>query len=862
MLKVNDIRREYLNYFAQNEHEVVRSSSLVPHNDPTLMFTNSGMVQFKNVFTGIEERPYRRATSSQKSVRAGGKHNDLDNVGYTARHHTFFEMLGNFSFGNYFKEEAIFFAWHFLTKNLSLPKDKLYVTVFHEDEEAASLWKKIAAIGNDRIIRIKTSDNFWSMGDTGPCGPCSEIFYDHGESIWGGLPGTKDENGDRFIEIWNLVFMQFEQREDGTRVGLPKPSIDTGMGLERIAAVMQGKHNNYDIDLFKAIMESTSDLASIEINDKNIASFRVIADHLRSTSFLIADGVMPSNEGRGYVLRRIMRRAMRHINQIGYSDVLMHKLVSSLINEMGVAYPELTRAEPVIKETIYQEENKFKTTLSKGLKLLEDATENLSENNSLSGAVAFNLYDTYGFPLDLTIDILRNKNLQVDVDGFDVEMQKQKEKARAAWKGSGDKQIDTKWYEILDKHGATEFVGYENNICEAIVLEVIQNGDESLVITNQTPFYAESGGQIGDRGKISVAGGEESVIVETRKYLGKIHAHIVKSGVIKVGDVVTLTIDLKYRQDIKSNHSATHILHHVLRRNFGNHIMQKGSLVSNEYLRFDFSHPKALTKHELIELELEINQLIMANNSVNITLMNIDEAMDSGAMALFGEKYDEEVRVIKMGDSVELCGGTHVTRTGDIGSFRIKAESSVASGVRRIEAITGQHAIIYAQSQTSIIEAASELLRTPEKELITKIEQSIADRKKYEKEIKDLKQQLLQGASRGSDASEEIAGFELLVRIDESLPPQEIREYVDSKRNKPKAVVFAAGNFEGKTTLVIGLGKEVALKLSAADLVKEACLKAGGQGGGGRADIAQAGGYDFARISEALGFIKDKLNNV
>ena len=858
MFKTNDIRSEFLNFFAQNKHELVRASSLIPHNDPTLMFTNSGMVQFKNVFTGVEERPYRRATSSQKSVRAGGKHNDLDNVGYTARHHTFFEMLGNFSFGDYFKEEAIYYAWTFLTKNLSLPKDKLYVTVYHEDEDAVNYWKKIASIGDDRIIRIKTSDNFWSMGDTGPCGPCSEIFYDHGDAIWGGLPGTKDENGDRYIEIWNLVFMQYEQLEGGSRIPLPKPSIDTGMGLERIAAVMQGVHNNYDIDLFKNIIEATSSISKISVNDKNIASFRVIADHLRSTSFLIADGVMPSNEGRGYVLRRIMRRAMRHIHQIGCDDLLMHKLVGSLASEMGDAYPELIRAEPVIKEMIYQEENKFKDTLSKGLKLLEDATDHLEGKKILSGAVAFNLYDTYGFPLDLTVDILRNQNLEVDLDGFNTEMQKQKEKARAAWKGSGDKQIETKWYEILEKSGATEFVGYENNVCEAIILDIIKSGDEELVITNQTPFYAESGGQSGDKGMIIGADNKPIKILETRKFLGKIHAHLIKDGAFSIGETVKLEIDTQHRQEIRRNHSATHLLHHVLRKLLGEHVVQKGSLVANDYFRFDFSHQKSLSAEEFTTIELEVNKLITENNPVNITLMNIDDATKSGAMALFGEKYDEEVRVIKMGRSIELCGGTHVASTGDIGCFRIISEGSIASGIRRIEAVTGEFAIKYSQGQKVILNSVSELLKAPEKEIITKIEQTIADRKKLEKELKILKQKLIEGETTGTDI-QEIGEYSLLVKIDENLAPQELRSFVDSKRNNPKIVIFAASSFEGKTSLIIGLGKEAGSKLNAADLVKEACVKAGGAGGGGRADVAQAGGFDFSKINDALEYIKCNL---
>ena len=860
MFKTNEIRSKFLDYFASNEHQIIRSSSLVPHNDPTLMFTNSGMVQFKNIFTGAEEAKFKCATSSQKSVRAGGKHNDLDNVGYTARHHTFFEMLGNFSFGAYFKEEAIFYAWNFLTKELMLPKEKLYVTVFHEDEDAANFWKKIASLGDDRIIRIKTTDNFWSMGDTGPCGPCSEIFYDHGESVWGGLPGTKDENGDRYIEIWNLVFMQYEQLENGSRVPLPKPCIDTGMGLERLAAVLQNVHNNYEIDLFKNIIEYTSDTAKILLTEQNITSFRVIADHLRSSAFLIADGVMPSNEGRGYVLRRIMRRAMRHIHQIGSNDILMYKLLNSLISEMGAAYHELSRAEALIKETLYQEENKFRTTLAKGLKLLDDSKVKINKG-VLPGNVAFKLYDTYGFPLDLTVDILKNQEITVDLEGFNLEMLKQKEMARAAWKGSGEKVTEQIWFDILDKNGATEFVGYENTICEAIILAKIEAEDNDIIITNQTPFYAESGGQLGDIGFIETTDLKQIKVLDTKKFLGKIHAHILEKNSLKIGDIIKLEIDKAHRQDIKRNHSATHLLQYVLRKTLGEHVVQKGSLVAGHHLRFDFAHNKALSMEEMEMIELEVNRLIMANHSTSTILMDLEEASKSGAMALFGEKYDEEVRVIRMGDSVELCGGTHVSNTGDIGLFKVKSEMSIASGVRRIEAVTGEHAIRYIQEKNSQLSRLAEMLKVGTKEIAGKIEAMNQERKKLEKKLKDLKQKMISGDS-SAEKIEQIGKIKLIFRIAEDISPQDLRDYVDNKRNDPNSIIFAASVFDGKTSLIVAVGKNSQAFFIATELARNACVKAGGAGGGGRNDIAQAGGFNFNNINLAEDYIRDEITNI
>ncbi|MBL0965997.1 MAG: alanine--tRNA ligase, partial [Blastomonas sp.] len=756
MTSTNDIRRSFLEYFGGNGHDIVPSAPLVPHNDPTLMFVNAGMVPFKNVFTGLETRANPRATSSQKCVRAGGKHNDLDNVGYTARHHTFFEMLGNFSFGDYFKEEAIHHAWTLVNKTWGLAADRLTVTVYHTDDEAFGLWKKIAGLPDERIIRIATSDNFWSMGDTGPCGPCSEIFYDHGDHIFGGPPGSPDEDGDRFIEIWNLVFMQYEQHADGSRTNLPRPSIDTGMGIERIAAVMQGVHDNYDIDLFKALIAASGQATGTATTGDNQASHRVIADHLRATSFLIADGVLPANEGRGYVLRRIMRRAMRHAHILGAADPLMHRLVPTLVAEMGQAFPELLRAQPLIEETLEREETRFRQTLDKGLRLLDEATADLAEGAVLSGETAFRLYDTYGFPYDLTEDALRSRGLGVDREGFDTAMAAQKAAARAAWKGSGEAASAEIWYDIAERAGGTEFTGYTATEGEAEVVALVRDGAEIdsasagesvTILVNQTPFYGESGGQMGDAGVISSLGGLKAVVDDTSKPLGRLHAHQarVEAGSIKVGDTVHLAVDVERRDALRANHSATHLLHAALRHHLGGHVTQKGSMVAPDRLRFDFSHPKALTEAEIAAVEAEVNAEIRANETVTTRLMGPDDAVQAGALALFGEKYGEEVRVLSMGRatdkhySVELCGGTHVRALGDIGIFRIVSESAVSSGVRRIEALTGEGARQWLVARDERVKAIAALVKTSPDEVEARIAALVDERRALERELAEAR---------------------------------------------------------------------------------------------------------------------------
>ncbi len=762
MSSTNDIRRSFLDYFAVNGHEAVPSAPLVPYNDPTLMFVNAGMVPFKNVFTGLESRATPRAASSQKCVRAGGKHNDLDNVGYTARHHTFFEMLGNFSFGDYFKEQAIEHAWTLLTREWGLPADKLTATVYHTDDEAFALWRKIAGLPEHRIIRIATSDNFWSMGDTGPCGPCSEIFYDHGDHIPGGPPGSPDEDGDRFIEIWNLVFMQFEQTADGSRSELPKPSIDTGMGLERIAAVLQGEHDNYQTDTFKALIAASESLTGVAAEGENRASHRVIADHLRSTSFLLADGVLPSNEGRGYVLRRIMRRAMRHAHLLGAKDPLMHRLVGALVTEMGQAYPELTRAQPLIEETLQREEVQFRRTLHNGLKLLDEATAGMAEGGELPGETAFRLYDTFGFPYDLTEDALRARGIHVDRAGFDAAMARQKAAARAAWKGSGQAADGEVWFDIAEREGASEFTGYSTTSGEGRVVTLVRDGaevqsagagDEVLVLANQTPFYGESGGQSGDMGSITGTDGLKLTVTDTGKPLGRLHAHHarVESGMIAVGDTVHLEVDIVRRDAIRANHSATHLLHAALRHRLGAHVTQKGSLVAADRLRFDFSHPAALSSEDIAAIEAEVNAEIRANETVVTRLMSPDDAIEAGAMALFGEKYADEVRVLSMGRvtdksySVELCGGTHVRALGDIGLLRIISESAVSSGVRRIEALTGEGARQWLVAREDALKGAASLLRTAPEEVEARVAALLDERKKLERELAETKKALALG---------------------------------------------------------------------------------------------------------------------
>jgi len=877
MISTNDIRRSFLEYFGSNGHDVVPSAPLVPYNDPTLMFTNAGMVPFKNVFTGLETRAIPRATSSQKCVRAGGKHNDLDNVGYTARHHTFFEMLGNFSFGDYFKEQAITHAWTLLTKEWGLAKDKLLVTVYHTDDEAFGLWQKIAGLSEDRIIRIPTSDNFWSMGDTGPCGPCSEIFFDHGDHIWGGPPGSPEEDGDRFIEIWNHVFMQFEQQADGTRLSLPKPSIDTGMGLERIAAVMQGEHDNYDIDTFKALIAASESLTGVKAEGDSRASHRVIADHLRSTSFLLADGVLPSNEGRGYVLRRIMRPAMRHAHLLGAKDPLMHRLVPSLVTEMGAAYPELGRAQALIQEVLEREETKFRQTLDKGLKLLDEATDGLGEGGTLAGETAFKLYDTYGFPYDLTEDALRSRGISVDKDGFDAAMAQQKAAARAAWKGSGEAAAGEVWFDIAERVGATEFTGYTSTTGEAQIVAIVKDGkevesadagDAVTIITNQTPFYGESGGQMGDAGTITGADGLTIVIADTAKPLGRLHAHggKIESGSVTVGDAVVLSIDVARRDAIRANHSATHLLHAALRNRLGAHVTQKGSLVAPERLRFDFSQPTALTAEDIASIEAEVNAEIRGNEVVNTRLMSPEDAISAGAMALFGEKYGEEVRVLSMGSkadgknfSVELCGGTHVRALGDIGVLRIVSESAVSSGVRRIEALTGEGARQWFVNREEQLKATASALRTTPDEVEARVVALLDERKKLERELAEAKKALaLGGGGAAAQAADEVInGVTFSGQVIDGLDAKELRGLLDTaKQRMGSGVAVIVAVNDGKGAIAAAVTEDLTDKVSAVDLVRAGVAALGGKGGGGRPDMAQGGGPDGSKATEAIAAVK------
>ncbi|SIQ22563.1 alanine--tRNA ligase [Bosea sp. TND4EK4] len=872
MSGVNEIRSTFLDYFKSNGHEVVASSPLVPRNDPTLMFANSGMVQFKNVFTGQEKRPYSRATTAQKCVRAGGKHNDLDNVGYTARHHTFFEMLGNFSFGDYFKEQAITHAWTLITREFGLPKDKLLVTVYSEDDEAHALWKKIAGLTDDKIIRIPTSANFWRMGDTGPCGPCSEIFYDHGDKIWGGPPGSPDEDGDRFIEIWNLVFMQYEEAAGGIRTDLPRPSIDTGMGLERIAAVLQGTHDNYEIDLFRALIGAIADLTSVDPEGPMKASHRVIADHLRCSAFLIADGVLPSNEGRGYVLRRIMRRGMRHAQLLGAREPLMHKLVPALTREMGRAYPELLRAEALITETLKLEEGRFRTTLTRGLSLLDEASRNLDAGQSLKGDVAFTLYDTYGFPLDLTQDALRARGITVDVEGFDAAMQQQKAKARAAWSGSGEAATETLWFPLRDKFGATEFLGYDTETAEGVVTALIRDnaevtslkaGESGFMLVNQTPFYGESGGQVGDAGTVK-APGVIATVSDVQKKLGDVFAHhvTVREGELSVGAAVELVVDHGRRTAIRANHSATHLLHEALRLVLGDHVAQKGSLVSADRLRFDFSHPKPITAEELREVEEIANAIVLKNEPVTTRLMSVDEAIASGARALFGEKYGDEVRVVSMGTnatgraySVELCGGTHANRTGDIGVVSIVAESAVAAGVRRLEAMTGNGARLRLNEDSRLLDGLASLLKVPAAEAGNRLAALIEERRKLDRELTEARKKLaMGGGGEAGDPIREIAGARLLARAVTGIEMKDLKSLADeAKARVGSGVVAIVGVAEdGKAGVVVGVTPDLTERFDAVALVRAASEQLGGKGGGGRRDMAQAGGPDGSKAEAAL----------
>jgi alanyl-tRNA synthetase len=886
MATTNQIRTTFLDYFARHDHQVVASSPLVPRNDPTLLFTNAGMVQFKNVFTGAEKRPYVRAATSQKCVRAGGKHNDLENVGYTARHHTFFEMLGNFSFGDYFKDRAIELAWNLITKEYGLPKDKLLVTVYADDDAAAKLWAKIAGLPEQKIIRIATSDNFWQMGDTGPCGPCSEIFFDHGPAIPGGPARSPDADGDRFIEIWNLVFMQYEQRAPGDRVPLPKPSIDTGMGLERIAAVLQGKHDNYDIDLFRALIQASAEASRVAADGAHAVSHRVIADHLRASSFLIADGVLPSNEGRGYVLRRIMRRAMRHAHIMGCREPLMYRLVPALVQEMGQPFPELIRAEPLIIETLKLEETRFKQTLERGLKLLDESTQALAKDAALDGETAFKLYDTYGFPVDLTQDVLRGRGLTVDVDGFNKAMERQRAEARQAWAGSGEAGTAKVWFAIRERVGATEFLGYDAEMAEGKVVALVVDGAETdearagadvAVVVNQTPFYGESGGQMGDSGAMFTATGTEIAVSDTQKELGALHVHVgkVTRGTLKVGDVVELRIDTARRTTLRANHSATHLLHEALRRRLGEHVTQKGSLVAPDRLRFDISQPTPIKPADLAAVEDEVNARILANQDVVTRLMTPAAAVDAGALALFGEKYGEEVRVVSMGGpavpdsdrsfSTELCGGTHVRRTGDIGLFKIVSEGAVAAGVRRIEALTGNAARKYLEGQEALLADTAAALKAQPEEVPARVAALIEERRKLERELADMRRQAAAGGGNGAAAgplAESVAGINFVGRLLENVPARDLKPIADDLKQKIGSGVVALVSVEGgKANVVVGATADLSGKFDAVSYVRIASQMLGGKGGGGRPEMAQGGGPDVAKAQDAIAEIRKALES-
>ncbi len=884
MSGVNEIRSSFLRFFARSGHEIVPSSSLVPRNDPTLMFTNAGMVQFKNVFTGVERRPYQRATTAQKCVRAGGKHNDLDNVGYTARHHTFFEMLGNFSFGDYFKPLAIELAWTLITKEFGLPRDRLWVTVYHDDDDAFDLWKRVAGLPDSRIVRIATSDNFWAMGDTGPCGPCSEIFFDHGDSIPGGPPGSAQADGDRYIEIWNLVFMQFESLPGGERVALPRPSIDTGMGLERVAAVLQGKHDNYDIDLMRALIRASAEASGVDPDGPHKVSHRVIADHLRAAAFLVADGVLPSNEGRGYVLRRIMRRAMRHAQQIGAREPLMWRLVPALTREMGPAYPELLSAEALITETLKLEEKRFGATLARGLAILEEETRDLKAGAKLAGEVAFKLYDTYGFPIDLTQDALRARGMGVDVDGFAAAMERQRAEARQAWAGSGEAATETVWFALRERVGATEFLGYETESAEGVAEALVRDGAEvaslgvgekGWLVLNQTPFYGESGGQVGDVGSIAAAGFRARVL-DTRKKLGDLVVHEVEveEGTLQVGMALELKVDHEARSATRANHSATHLLHEALRIVLGDHVAQKGSLVSPERLRFDIAHPKPITPQEIAAVEDIANRVVIANEPVVTRLMGVEEARESGARALFGEKYGDEVRVVSMGTfaggdngtrpySVELCGGTHVARTGDIGLVSIVAESAVAAGVRRIEAKTREEARKRLTEDSRGLADLAALLRAPASEAAERLEALIEDKKKLERELADARRKLAMGggASGGADAVRDLGGVKFYAREVAGVEMKDLKSLADEAKESVGSGVVAivAASEDGKASLVVAVTSDLTARFNAVDLVRLGSAALGGKGGGGRPDMAQAGGPDGAKAREALAAVEQGI---
>ena len=885
MRTLNDIRSTFLDYFKKQGHEVVQSSSLVPRNDPTLMFANSGMVQFKNLFTGVESRDYKRAVTAQKCVRAGGKHNDLDNVGYTARHHTFFEMLGNFSFGDYFKSEAIPFAWELITKEFDIPKERLLVTVYHTDEDAALLWKKVAGLSDDKIIRISSNDNFWMMGPTGPCGPCTEIFFDHGEKYWGGPPGSPEEDGDRFVEIWNLVFMQYEQFKDGTRKDLPNQSIDTGMGIERVAALLQGTNDNYETDLIRALIEASAEATGSKSDGDNTNHHRVIADHLRSTSFLIADGVMPSNEGRGYVLRRIMRRAMRHAHLLGAKDPIMHQLVPSLVGQMGAAYPELGSAKELIEETLLNEETKFKQTLERGLKLLDEELDGLPTEIPFPGQIAFKLYDTYGFPLDLTQDALREKGRVVDEAAFQIAMDEQKRKARAAWTGSGETADTAIFFDIADKHGVTDFLGYDTEVAQAQLIAIVKDGasiesagkgDKVQLIFNQTPFYGESGGQVGDIGNIRFENGEAN-IVDTKRSVGVfVHFAEINSGILSVNEAVELEVEELRRSSVRANHSATHLLHEALRNKLGNHVAQRGSLNAADRLRFDFSHSKALTKDELVAVQSSVNFYIRQNTEVSTRVMTPDDARKLGATALFGEKYGEEVRVVSMGYdqksgkgldgngySLELCGGTHVKRTGDIGAFVILSDGASSSGVRRIEALTGEAALDHlAKQQNYLTEIALEL-KTSSFDILSKVKSLTAERKSLVNELSQLRKDmaLAEGVGESDELeSEQLTGVTLVVKKLSGIPGKELPSLIDGYKQKlSKGVILLISDNDGKVAIASGVTSDLLPSVSAVDVVKAVAAKLGGKGGGGRPDLAQAGGSSMEGIASAIDAVRSLI---
>ena len=885
MRTLNDIRSTFLDYFKKQGHEVVQSSPLVPRNDPTLMFANSGMVQFKNLFTGVESRDYKRAVTAQKCVRAGGKHNDLDNVGYTARHHTFFEMLGNFSFGDYFKSEAIPFAWELITKEFDIPKDRLLVTVYHTDDDAALLWKKVAGLSEDKIIRISSNDNFWMMGPTGPCGPCTEIFFDHGEKYWGGPPGSPEEDGDRFVEIWNLVFMQYEQFKDGTRKDLPNQSIDTGMGIERVAALLQGTNDNYETDLMRALIEASSEATGSKSDGDNSNHHRVIADHLRSTSFLIADGVMPSNEGRGYVLRRIMRRAMRHAHLLGAKDPVMHQLVSSLVGQMGAAYPELGSAKELIEETLLNEETKFKQTLERGLKLLDEELDGLPTEIPFPGQIAFKLYDTYGFPLDLTQDALREKGRVVDDKAFQIAMDEQKRKARAAWTGSGETADTAIFFDIADKHGVTDFLGYDTEVAQAQVIAIVKDaaliesagkGDRVQLIFNQTPFYGESGGQVGDTGNIRFENGKAN-IVDTKRSVGVfVHFAEINSGILSVNEAVELEVEDLRRSSVRANHSATHLLHEALRNKLGNHVAQRGSLNAADRLRFDFSHSKALTKDELVAVQSSVNFYIRQNTEVSTRVMSPDDARKLGATALFGEKYGEEVRVVSMGYdqksgkgldgngySLELCGGTHVKRTGDIGAFVILSDGASSSGVRRIEALTGEAALDHlAKQQNYLAEIALEL-KTSSFDILSKVKSLTAERKSLVNELSQLRKDmaLAEGAGESDELeSEDLSRVNFVLKKLSGIPGKELPSLIDGYKQKlSKGVILLISENDGKVAIASGVTSDLLPSVSAVDVVKAVAAKLGGKGGGGRPDLAQAGGSSIEGMASAIDAVKSLI---